>query len=366
MYSDEYIRVTEAIADSKDWALHTLLKDLKPIDQIKKIKEVFLAACKKRDDKFALQYFKWLLNAVDDAKLIPFLEKERNDEVLPYTEEVKKAKTDARINRAKIARELYNKLPSSSKGTAQQFIAQDETIPVDVDIPTLLKTKRAILTEIAEWWGETEDEKEADEIFDFLNDIPTQFDEEVKIKLDVIRKATRSEFPVPRLTRQLLLLQPEEFPREGDIAPILAIARARNRRLNIAALEMSIVQHMEECTKASFQLLENIAKKISIFDAETRELIEMIESSHDIYGKTQVSYSDVNTIKVLIEQKCRFNWCRDRDDDKEFYEQFEKARDKVVEWKKKYSNRKVELVLNTRGEYDRESDKPRFSRKQNL
>jgi len=366
---EEYENVLDVVKRGGNWALYTMLTGIHVLNRAERIKEVFRTACNENDDKSALQYFSWFLKAVDDENLLYLVSEDGDSKGLPYSDEVKKAKLNAQATKTRMTMELYNELPTYGVGQAREFIAEDETKLVNVDIPVLLKTKRAMLTEVAEWWGTTKNEKEADKILDFLCQVPTPFEEEEKMRLDVIRKATHLNFPVPRLTRQFLSLAP---PAEGfyderskrNIARILAIARTRNKDEKLFQ-ELMVMQYLQGCSEGAFQFLENIAKQLAIFDAEIRELKEMMQPTGEIgfpgvYGEIQMSYSDINSLTVFIKQIRLTNI--PLESEKKLYKQkFEVAQKIVLQWRKEHSKRNVKLVLIVKEESTDESSKPIFS-----
>lgn len=365
---ERYESVVESVGKGKDWALYSAIAGISPQNGVEKIREVFLTACGKRDDEAAVRYYNWLLTAVNDVHLLILVEEEGDHKALPYgNKEVNAARSVARAERARLTIALYNELPTSGKGAAREFLTENETRLVDIEIPTLLKTREAMLNEVAGWWRDIDDEEkeEADILFSFLSSIRLRFEEEKEILLNSIRKATGLGFPVPRLTQHLLLSLKSRDDllarEEDDITRILAIARARNTAKSSDRLqqELSVLQHLEGCTAGVSQFLEGAAQEISSFDTEVRELVAKMKDSSVypyIRGKIQVSYSDINTVSIWLEYK------GNKSQSEEWWHgQFELARKYVLAWKQEHPRRRLNLALVVRSEREAQ---PVFSRTQ--
>jgi len=361
MKMEKYESLSSTLMESGSWGLRTMLIGIDLPIRIRKMKEIFQTACNKNADKSALQYFKWLLKAVDDLFLLKFVKKNDDSGEFPYglpygDKEVDKAKLNARISKTNMIMSIYEKLPTSGVNQVPEYFTENESNPVDINVPVLLKTKFAMLAEISREWRETKDEKGSDRIFEFLCQIPMRFEEEEKIRLSVIRKATNSSFPTSRLTRQYLKLisPPESLDTEYstiNIAPILAIAISRNKEnKNELYKELKITQHLEKCSEAAFEFIENIAKQIAIIDKPAKELRETMSPSSGVgfppvFGEIEISYLNVNHFVILIKKSNFSNGSNLLEKNKEFFkEQFDLAKKIIAKWKKKYPRRHGKLV----------------------
>lgn len=374
----DYLSLMKAVTDSFMWGEWTILHDMELNDRIDKIKEIFFVACRNKHDKTALKLYQWFLCAISDVKLLPFVKKEKDREFLPETSEIYKVQKEVWAEQTAKTMELYDLLPFYKKQWPSRDTKKDKIEMIGIDSPVLLETKKVMLEVIAKRWRDTEDEQEADKIFNFLWQVPTEFDQDSDIKLKAIRKATDERFPVKRLTRHIVaLLNVEEQKLFKDdrerIIKILAKARSRNREPERAASELKIIQHTEDFSSGAYHFLEKKAQEISEFDAEARELKQMMQSGKydkSVYGEINLSYlktqkSDLLLLIVLIERKLQH--IESDIPEVDLHQQFERARDYVLQWRSKYSSRKVKLVLSLKDERPRLHSSPqKFSRDQSF
>lgn len=365
----EYVDLLKILWQENNWGLLTLFISSTPEERVEKMKKIFLTACKERDDKAAEKNLFLLLIAIDDTHLLPLTKEEKGVKRIEdscYNKKVKKAEENSQKEKAELLMSLYEQLAPSQKTVVRQTVTQDDTILVDISSPALLKTKEMMLNIIAERWRNTEDMDEADKLFDFLMNIPTQFDEEKKMRMDVIRKATDSQFPVTKLTHHILQLLLKGVPEKSwseskygvnKIISILAIARARNQNLEATRKEMAISHTLYGCNEAAYDFTNDVAKKIAKFDAEIKELQEMMQPTHkpgdpyveSIQGEINISYTDANTAVVTITNASSngvYVSLKFKTPEEEYHAQFEEIRDLVIKWREKHPDRKLEVTLN--------------------
>jgi len=353
---EKYEDLFDIVGKSGDWALYSIFKNIKPSNRIKEIKIIFKNVSEVNADELTLKLFLYLMKAIEDKYLLDLVDKSNDTKEISSSDKVDEAKLKAQTEKAKIIMELYNKLPSSELGKAREFITHDESRIVNIDVPTLLKTKRAMLTSLAKWWRKTKNEEEADAIFDFLYKIPTRFKEEKNIKLEVLQEASSLCFSSSRLTREFLSLKRIDSDFSRDETPlILAIARTRNKNYKELFQEFEIMQNLQECSKGVFQFLKRTSKQISIIDSEVRKLKEIIHPTEGnlpkIFGTIEIFYSDLNTLIVLIKQNLSRHITIEKHK-KEFQKDFKLAKCLIKEWKldnnitRKYPELKIKLILN--------------------
>lgn len=362
-----YKAVLDVIGKSENWAAYRTVVILSPAERTEEIEQMFLAAARHHADKTAFQYCEWLLRAIDDVELLPLLTEERGEQVLPYGRVAEEAKRRARATRASRAMKLYVKLPSA-KGEKDK-------------VPTLIETKRALLNEITTWWQETKDEDEADRIFEFLRGLPVWREEETKLgRFDLIRKATSTAFPVARLERHLLRLvvgcRTSHLEEKGDeIAQILAIGRARNTNVGKTAWDIRVTQPLKECSEAAWPLLESYAAVVAAFDAEVRELLDIMYKKDPFgggrslwlnlggqgySGALQITYPALGELLVDITLKLAWNshpdeaWVDDR---------FDEVKEQIRKWREKHPKISMRLRFAVFREYDK---KPAFMRERDF
>ncbi|MBI2625761.1 hypothetical protein HYW68_01785 [Candidatus Parcubacteria bacterium] len=206
---EAYRTVAEVAADSGCWATFVLISHQPIPEQVARLEQVFLAAARKNDDKEAKKYVGFICRALDDGQFVPLLKEERGRRALSDDwRAVEQAGARAQQARAQKMMELYPQLPSHGTGDARELLAEDESRPIKINVPVLLETRRAMLTEVAAWWRLTKDEEEAARLFQFLQSRELRFEPEKKMFREVIYKATDASFPPQRLVEALLALAP--------------------------------------------------------------------------------------------------------------------------------------------------------------
>lgn len=222
-FPNEYDTLLEVVKKSGNWVVYASIIQEQDKDGGKNIVVNVLgpaldAAIKHHDDKAARELIAWIFQAIDDAVLAPFFEEKHGMTFLVSpSEEARKRAQEAKAAKA-IA--LWGRMPAYKEVKEYNGIRW----PSPQKVVTMLDTKKAILTEIARWWRETDNGTEANQMFDFLISLKPNTAAEIKIIHDVIREATDKGFSVKRLAWCIETSTIEHL----EVVRILAIAWARN------------------------------------------------------------------------------------------------------------------------------------------
>lgn len=361
---EKYRTVAEVAADSGCWDTFVSVAHKPVEEQVAWLEEVFFAAARRHDDKAAARYVAFICHALDDAQLKPLFTDDQHGRISggPVVSEAQQRAQQARVEKMM---ELYLKLPTHKEGKAREIIAEDESRLVDVDGPTLIETRRAMLTEVAARWKLTKDEEEAARLFRFLQSRELHFEPEKKMFREVLYKATDASFPSTRLVQALLALGPYDDLGSGDrreLGRILAIAWARNSDLHNVARQLRTVQPLVVCSDAACALVEEFARASAALDEKAHRLKEAmrvgrLEVGRRIYGEITISYPRPGVVECAIAQ--RLDWS-ERFDENQGHETFELAKQFVRQWQD--TNRHaVNLRLSVAGRYGHDKE-PRFKR----
>lgn len=350
--------VLEMTKKGQQWVTYFLLEPLTPKKRVETLQKVFMLAVSSQNDEVALAHFNFLVQSFYDLEFVL------------SSEDKKKIRLKAKKESTLKTIELYGALPPSEMRAGER---RHEL--------TLFKTRKAMLTLVAEAWQDTEDEEEADNCFNFLLGVvkSTKLHEEDKLLQDVIREATDRGFPLNRLVRHFLLIpQPDKFSLSDyahkikTLAGILAIAWARNSEFtNIASLFRAVQpvlmiaqEGWRTDAQVAFELVGQLASEIALLDQGAKELLKMMQpewySSDKVPGEIRLTYSGLSLVEVLIEGEIGSSWRRPFKDS-EGHEWFEKARDFVIKWREAYPSYSVSLKLLVKSKF---GTKPLFVREQ--
>ena len=343
-----YQPVVELVGRAKDWALLQPLEGVKPQTRLSRLKAVFLLACARRDDEYALELFGFLMRAVDDVHCLPFTKEGRDGRLvlkrLSKDEDKKRwehARDKAARTRAQLVKRLYPDLPVSEPTFVRVHLDQDESTLEPSKKPTLLHTREAMLKEIAHRWAATRDEDEADELFTFLLELSMYWKEEKEKRLAAIKAATDRSFPSTRLARYSPMLIPRgsrSFRRQhDDVAGLLVAAWARARHgIERVASDILITEPLVGGTPGCLAYVEQLTREVAQVDAWVRELLAQLKPNNyspgnsRVRGDLTVTYRGLRHIQLLIELKeVHASW-----GDENWHEQFELAKERVEAWQR--------------------------------
>lgn len=329
MRTETYQIVLDVVREKGEFSAYHTLNLLSPEKQIPEIEAMFLDAVEAHADESALRYLDWLRHALEDKECIPFAKEGKNGGMVveAYSREVAEAKKRAQKALSHHFMPLYERLP--------QFRARNDSSKA----PTLLETRKAMLTAIADWWRETDDAEETLTFFEFLFSIETRFKEETSIILDVIRAATNERFSPHRLELCLLKLQSNGTDRQSEIGKILAIARARNGGMELWIRDASISQSLGDLfDESAIKVLEaDIISRLKALVDASQKLIQKMQPSDGygwpsgprIRGDLGLRYLSLKAIQVVIGMRLNFQESKEAVED-----EYAKACQLVREWQK--------------------------------
>ena len=347
--SEQYKTAKDLVEDAGNWGVFVLAKAQKTPAQVPEIlAEVFLDAAFHHDDETACQLSQWLMKAEEDVILIPLLkEGDRGRKVLPHdlgplSEEMRQV---ARA-KAKRAMRFYEDLPTFSDGTIWVLHSHDEGHQEQVQKSTLLETKRYLLGVVARWWCDTEDEEEADTLFEFFLNAPTRFNEEVEMLEKVLRNETGHDFPVTHLGRHISTLAPEGIPDYNlrdqiKILKILKLAWVRNQdgaqmgSIARALLPLQII----EASNEAFILFASLALRVAELDEQGQEIRDLLQwkdgrkHSNRFGGEVSVFYPTFTSIEFSI------TFIRGDLEAEDLHAFFDQAKTTAEDWRKSRKER---------------------------
>ncbi|MDP3957187.1 MAG: hypothetical protein Q8Q10_01660 [bacterium] len=326
---DKKVDLLSLLTVAKAWSALGVIRDKTPAERTVFVVETFKLACISHDDEYALQWFGFLLQAIQAEEDVQEKPTETDWQVK------QKAKKDSEIRvilaQANSARTLYAELPRFRAGTGREWVDQDETRPVPMDFPTLLKTKRAMLNVIAKGWSGAPTDEVADEFFKFLLQVErtARFSDEKKLVGEVVREITDSTFPVARIVYTL-----RNYPR--DYTETIGIAWVKHcydvscYSGSNAGLVLGAVGSFFEASPAATQLLGKLADEVLNLDHQVQAL-EGLRHSHEVV------YLSLQEVVVRFKYKGR--------EEKDLHRAFEQARDEIREAKKTWTSNRVRVRL---------------------
>jgi len=303
----------EKATKGRHWAMVQLIKDLAPAERVAPIQELLLAAAKGYDDEQAGIFFDYLMAALE--------EKDSQENPLPSEKEWQareKAKREGEwrvaLARAALAKELYEQLPNFRPATGRAFVAQDETVSVDIKVSTLSKTKRAMLGQVARGWTLVGQEEEL-KYFEFLMQAERaagSFKEEKETVEEVLRSTAAS--------LEVLIRTLRAYP--GRETLVHAWAR-RYSGFNVPS-PGTIVGAVGNLCAASTDVvpfLQAIADGLSDLDRKIRDI-------KGLPGQSSVVYHSLTAVTIEFRVKGTANY------EKYLHRDFEAARNAISEAKK--------------------------------
>ncbi len=387
---DHYTSLLEELGDKREWALFHLLAKEPLGARTSILADWFLVACRQQDDDRAKEYFDLVMKGFEDVYVRPLAEEGRSGWlghgnrkclILPHSKqkEIRAAENLMGYEKAAYAMKQYPNLPDSESTHTVEYIVQDETERVrSTGRATLLKTRAAILEVIATRWRNTEDENEADSLFEFLWNLETGWQER-EARYDAMKDATDRCFPVARLERHIVTyLDPRTDYRseEKNIPALLAAAWTRSQE-GIARVAMGarVTRALSGATGAAFALAEIIAMHAREIDDEVVALARLLGFTVEknpysgLWRRTpaglDIFYPYFGSVILTIKVRDDIG-IRGRLDEEALHDRFGKYKAIVETWWSARANSQIKgLTLRFERHpyrYERSDEKPYFTR----
>ncbi|KPJ86186.1 hypothetical protein AMJ57_00265 [Parcubacteria bacterium SG8_24] len=367
---DPYTPLIEELERARQWAMVQLLENQGAGERLDAVRRLFLTATERRDDEQAETCFRWLLKAVDDFHLGDFLGETMRGKVLDRTDGLDEAREQLVRCRAAEAVDLWSKLPSKGVGKCRVQVAEDESYLEDCDAPTLLKTKKAVLEEVARRWRDTKDEDEADRLFGFIVQIDSRFEEERKLVETVVREATGPGFPTGRAVRCYLSLA-DRMERFGcrlidRIARTLAISWARNSDSNdllqVFGAVRPLLKEKKDPTYPEFACLRETADRLADLEAKVEVLRAALYPPDSFWKKWHVLFRFPAVDRVEVVETLQSG--HGTRDENGLHDRFGILRDLVQEWHDRYPE--IEVLVRLEVPHSFKEGEFTFEREQRL
>jgi hypothetical protein len=199
----------------------------------------------------------------------------------------------------------YDAWQKTNSRVAHELMQLFEELPIEEDgRPTMPKTTKAILTEIALWMRETPSEDEAKELLNFF--LKEQGGYLDKILEEALRKAMDTAFPMSRIVPLYIHASAKKRPCENrDVVCkvlFMAIAHANDWFLhNVFSVAEPLLLSYSE---AVYPFLVEQAKRVAVVDAKVKHLVsELMNSRRNDNPAVEVVYDDYALQSVKIEMK---------------------------------------------------------------
>ncbi len=354
-----YRSVRSFLQEKGHWAELRLLEGEQPRSCAVTLWSLFCRAAEDGDDESSVRMFTWLMHATDDIYFLPLL---GENDVLPHSEEVNAAKDAASKARSLEAMGSWRVLP---------------TTEVQADYPALLKTKKYLLTEIVGRWRQTEDEEEADQLFDFLIGLKLNSVKERDIFQTVVREnGTNTGFPPARaarhylnLTRQcsLELLRRNYGPDShlSEFAKMLSIAWIRNSTYDQRARAMLVAMPVHDSSDEAAEALGEISQFIAEVAVAVEVLKKQVKLQYSAVGpklSARYSVSGSHNVELTVEFPSRWNNLnsylmnskRWQFDENKAHDKFDELVELVQKWREEHSDHAIRLVMLARHNDDQD------------
>jgi len=330
----------ELVEKAKCWVALEVLKRSTLVERREIVVRAFREACAYHDDENALLWFAWLLQAIqedEDSRLelteaMDFLAKETAK---------KSAEIQTILIKADIAKGLYLELPNF-RLEPSRYADQPGT-----RLATLIKTKKAMLEAIAGGWRSAPTDDVADEFFMFIYKVdsgPSVASDDRELINEIIRKVTDVRFPLARLM-YTLRNHPDLY------ADILAHAWVKNGYCyeyrsegSHVGLILGAVGDFYKASPEATMLLGRVGAKILVADHQLRNLNKGRQGL--IFGPPNLEFVRDKDNPKFDEVLACFKVVVF--EEKEFHQQFEATRDRIIEAKKSWT---VPVRIKLRGEF---------------
>lgn len=286
-----YETVLDLVRQAKNWSLHARLFD-EPSQAAAVLNRVFQVAVEGGDDQAASVYADWILRGIGDSRLQPLLDK--NGKLPVGGDQIKQAIDQVCRLQAAAAQELYQFLPDK----AQVSDAYEQR----ANSPTMLETKRVLLTEVVQRWRETKDETEADAWCDFLCGLNVQFYDQEKMIESVLRAGTDRGFPPVRAARHYLraLKKSHKAITSAEIVSgLLILVWLRNSKKDQQAQIVEEVLPLLGASQEAFTFMTAQAAQVRELDSKLRLLCDQLQSRR-IFHERKVLVQYVTSAEVTV------------------------------------------------------------------
>jgi len=356
----------DVLEAEKRWAERQQLQGLTPVGQLAALEKLLKEAVGACDDGYASLVVEWALRLFEDIHLQPLVGPHGQAPVgLNAVEATECSKAAATV----WAMRIWSELPANQDGKQYVRIAEDAGEMQPAKFATLTETKKVLLTAIVARWRQTKNETEADRILDFLRQLDSDFEEDVKMFESAFRFGTDKGFPPPRAMRQYLIVEQYTGGRMATESPntlanLLTMAWARNSNWKTRALVFGAGRSVLSLSPGAFARLLLVAESLGRVDEQMQKLVEALQPSPFTSGfKTEISYgADGGPILTIrYGSNCFLGYLkpgsRMQFSVTKAQERFWEFRHKVDEWREQNGTLKFLLVMEVAGEKD---NKPHF------
>lgn len=333
MQGERYWTVRAVVEKAGDWGTMAMLVDEGIGQQLHNLELLFSVAVSRHDDQAGQKFAAWIFHVLDDAELAPHLKEDSHGKYFEHSAEVEEARQRAMRARSEKVIALWPKVPAYAKTRGDGDYRPSQAIP------TLLGTKKVMLTEVANRWRSTRDEAEADHLFGFLADLKPHvgFEEERKMIQGVIREAT-NHFPAERLACHIVAVTSAA---DSELTRLLTIAWARNVDFTTLWLKFTAVEPLAGCSPAAYEVARSFSAQVAKLDQDAlflkavlgeREFLAKIQRPpeyEEVPGALKIAYKSHDTIEARLE--IRLHW-RTAFDENQGHEWFDAAKRNVRRW----------------------------------
>jgi hypothetical protein len=337
---EEYTLLDEGIKKARIYALLGWRGSDTPAIKLERVTDAFIAATSAHDDDSALTYFNLVVLAVNDTFLAQYVVLKENRFMLSCENDalrnhaIKNAKYEAAIARAKKARELFEMIPKVQ--TKREWVRYDEDSGdyKNIDYPTLPKTKKAMLLEIANGWEVAQDQTTADHLVGSLLAIPLQRDEEEPLRVATFREITDRSFPLLRIIHTIAFFK-EEMARSGEgVLRILVEAWRKHARKTDLLHAFRILEPISEqsclfssaISDAATELIRSTNGWIKAMDDAVMEMLQRTSMGDctRLARTVEVRYVDLKVVEIWVKEEIG--------DQKTGIDSFTSVRDRLKKW----------------------------------
>lgn len=347
-------------------------------------KEFFGEMVRCGDDKGAAAAVNWIMQATEDIHLVPLL---GDDMTGPYVKNVDAVEHGVDRDRAGEAMGLWDFLPDSRDEKVRVPINGDRDTELrSVDAPAFPVTKRTLLMEIVRRWRKTDDEEEADRLFDFLCGLKLKHAED----RELLEKTVREEgtigylddngritmpFPPQRAARHFLELMRRKLEKGSryrceftGLARLLSIAWIRNGKEDQRMNWMRAVLPMFASSDAAFDALQGCASELAALDAKVEVLLKELKGNSPFNScRIRVRYGRGREVTVSIEfPSATFNGFFATSNTGQFdanraHDRFEALVGRTRQWREETGER-IRVILEMTVPNEHKPDELKFSR----
>jgi hypothetical protein len=319
--------VMEGLVKARNWGLVSLVELLAAEERVDRLRGAFVTACRRAADEDAVVHFGWLMKGIQEADASRNPLPDRMKEWQAHDAAEKAAKVRVALAQADEALALYRELPGTQQGVGREWLAQDESRLVPINIATLLKTRKAMLLEIAKGWRDAPTHAEAEKYFLELHALEREakFREYSEPVAEVIREILAGHgFPLERIAYTIR--------KHPTSAHVQLLAHAWVKGVGGASYGTRGAGELIAILANSRQASEGALARIGALADHLTELDRKINMLQGRPHGAAIEYPDLGTVVIRYERKPDR-----RNDPDSFHQEFERVRDAMRaskgEWK---------------------------------